>query len=765
MSLIDQPRMIRALRRYFASGWAFLIPYQLAYLLYYWRQWPSNPGTETAAKTAIPSLLVVYWAMHTLHIALALLASASPKMEEGKAHGGDDQGRALHRHQLRAMSSELLATIARRLLSLFTSHSSIFRRPFTHHSSLFWISLALLFYIPGVYLEFPSDPWEHLRRINEWKAHEVVHWHAAGYKSLYFFAYSLVGWIRASSQMPALNLYYTGMCLLLSWQYYLLARVAGLPKRWAQGFVLLHLLIAGNVSFSFFRYYGIASTAFSQLGAIVLIRLAMTWAKNHRRSVEPQRHKEPTGLKISLWPQCLRGSISDRIRAIRGFISRLFLPFTLHFSLFVSALGAALLVVNNHVQGLGIAALGCASVLAWRLVGWPRRPWMGWLMLISVLVVGSFATYHLWPRSPQFAALIPQGWITTWYGFSLLAPASPAFDRMIQILGGFGLLNFAAGIYLIARRQLAGWLTLFPIVILALPLGAIPVADSIVRSNVIITYHRMFFAIPAGLALVALLRELTLRRQAQPRCEVLTTRPLRLTLQPSPFSLHRPFTRHSISAPFALALTGLLVISVVPASKPWFNRTWQVLAQVPEDLSMRPAWLDLAHMQQRPNGQAYEQAHGAQNTATTRSTKQTPQDASDSTTSHPAHALATTTALSFVLNLQDPTRRIALGALLAPDNKAWIITRHYVNSARSPADDFDAVRNAMAKLVPLEFLTSSPTAFYTPYSQAALTSGHWIPQEVLLATTGMPEIEAIAQAKSLEPHPLPGKTTLWKPAE
>jgi len=247
--------MIRALRRYFASGWAFLIPYQLAYLLYYWRQWPSNPGTETAAKTAIPSLLVVYWAMHTLHIGLALVASASPKREEGMVKSENVEPAPPPR--------------MRGSPSLFTLHSSLFP----------WIALALLFYIPGVYLEFPSDPWEHLRRINEWKAHEVVHWHAAGYKSLYFFAYSLVGWIRASSQMPALNFYYTGMCLLLSWQYYLLARAAGLPKRWAQGFVLLHLLIAGNVSFSFFRYYGIASTAFSQLGAIILIRLTITWVK------------------------------------------------------------------------------------------------------------------------------------------------------------------------------------------------------------------------------------------------------------------------------------------------------------------------------------------------------------------------------------------------------------------------------------------------------------------------------------------------------
>ena len=44
---IDQPRMIRALRSYFASGWAFLIPYLAVYLLYYATDWRVNPsGTD-----------------------------------------------------------------------------------------------------------------------------------------------------------------------------------------------------------------------------------------------------------------------------------------------------------------------------------------------------------------------------------------------------------------------------------------------------------------------------------------------------------------------------------------------------------------------------------------------------------------------------------------------------------------------------------------------------------------------------------------------
>jgi hypothetical protein len=39
-------RFSAALRRYFRSGWAFLIPYLAAYLLYWWLRWPVNPAFQ-----------------------------------------------------------------------------------------------------------------------------------------------------------------------------------------------------------------------------------------------------------------------------------------------------------------------------------------------------------------------------------------------------------------------------------------------------------------------------------------------------------------------------------------------------------------------------------------------------------------------------------------------------------------------------------------------------------------------------------------------
>ena len=95
----------RQLVAYFRSGWAFLIPYLAAYLLYAWLKWPVNPvaagsspvdggqlavsaigalpstvppstGTPSAAysllSTGVPCLL--HWFLHALHLVLGALA-------------------------------------------------------------------------------------------------------------------------------------------------------------------------------------------------------------------------------------------------------------------------------------------------------------------------------------------------------------------------------------------------------------------------------------------------------------------------------------------------------------------------------------------------------------------------------------------------------------------------------------------------------------------------------------------------------------------
>src|SRR5664280_2871989 len=72
------------LRKYFASGWVFLIPYLAAYLLYYALKWPVNAassegGVKVASESGmwVPCLLHVYWTLHAINSVLAVTALVS----------------------------------------------------------------------------------------------------------------------------------------------------------------------------------------------------------------------------------------------------------------------------------------------------------------------------------------------------------------------------------------------------------------------------------------------------------------------------------------------------------------------------------------------------------------------------------------------------------------------------------------------------------------------------------------------------------------
>lgn len=122
---------------------------------------------------------------------------------------------------------------------------------------------------------------------------------------------------------------------------------------------------------------------------------------------------------------------------------------------------------------------------------------LGMAAIFSVLAL-------LWiPRHPMLETFKQSGaWFNFCYGFSLFDLSSTASDRMNQILGMVGMLNLLAGLFLVARNHLAGWLTIAPPLLLYAPFVSIPFANALVTSDTILTFHRMFYAIPSGLAIV-----------------------------------------------------------------------------------------------------------------------------------------------------------------------------------------------------------------------------------------------------------------------
>ena len=649
------------LRRYFYSGWIFLMPYLFAYLLYYVTKWPVNPVAEAARSqeagvsiqsnpaTWVPCLLHVYWALHAIHVILASVAlwswwktiSKESGVRSQKAGDGRTDHLEIQNPKLRRETSSTSLRSPTSALRLPTSDlyppTSGVRAPdsriLTPDSSrltpfllrlLPWLLLALIFYIPGVYLEWPSDPWEHLRRINEWRILDTVGAHSSWMKSAYFIPYSLLSWCIGLRQLFWLDFYYTGICLLLCWQYYRFSRACGLGERASMVFVILQALLFGNNIFSFYRYYGISSSIYAQLGAVALTRIVLEFAargtdleaeqgtitfgnsvteaeelghgghgvSDSQKEVERGAHAKPrlisnTNLqketkltKAGDIPLAHNGGLGGL--CVRALCSLWRTSETNHsgtslwhlpsiFWLLTSGFCLLLLTAFNHPQGLGIAGLGIAAVCVWRLIEWKRSTlwWLiGGTLVVNVLFL---CVYH---RPAIIETYRAQGYLNAWYGFNILDLISPAGDRMLQIIGAFGLVNLAAMLFLLRRNLAIAWLTITPLSVLLLPAITVPLAQAVAKNGGIadiIMFQRMLFALPPALAFVYLGARLIL----QPTVERLTGE-------------RRRYPIYSIS----IIYISIASITVVPCSDSCYNHVWHANAVVPKDLQLQDIFLE-----------------------------------------------------------------------------------------------------------------------------------------------------------------------------
>lgn len=640
---------------YFRSGWAFLIPYLVAYLLYAWLKWPANPASWIA-KVEIegrnisagvspsftpPSLLYVYWTLHLLHAALGFVALRS--WWNGAAHP---------------------PSIPNTVISATSS------LPATRYSLLWplasWALLALLFYIPGIYLEWPSDPWEHLRRINEWHILDQVTTHSSWMKSSYFLLYSLTGQAAGLVQLTWLNVYYTAVCLLLSWQYYRLARAVSLSGRASFIFVLLNALTFGNNVFSFYRYYGLSSSIFAQLGTVALIRIAL-------ETMHAGNHADPV-------PAASRtNTFSWKKLLSLGACAGLLLLFT----------------AFNHMQGLGLVALCLLAVGIWWCVD--RYRYRGLGAVIVLAAIGSSLFLWLWPRSTNIENLRVGGWLNLWYGFDLISPSLPAWNAMLQVLGGFGMLNMLWGVWLLRRNHPVGWLTLMPWIALQLPFISIPLVQLMVshsgEQNIFIV-HRLFFSIPAGLAIIVAVQKILSALQA-------------------PTLIWHHFTASLLG--FALLVVGLAAGVSAPMERPSHNRFWQTLARTPDDQRMEPVLAGFEAFNHLLTHKDW--------------------DTRVLTTSPTGYILAT----QHVRDVVEISRGFSV--------QSWTPTGDVIIGLR--------FLSATPVPKPALGLLLEPSAFYSSRSIAGLLSGHWLAQESALTTTGTQELlEAVKRAGfQATPHP------------
>ena len=603
------------LQNYFRSGWAFLIPYLAAYLLYAWLKWPVNPvaaGSSTVGggqlavsaigalpstvtpstahsllSTGVPCLLHVYWFLHALHLVLGALALRAWWRESGATvAGATDDG---HETTDRTASSQP-STVHR---SPSTVPLRGHRLPSTVYRLLPWILLGLLFWIPGVYLEWPSDPWEHLRRIYNWHTHAIIIQHASWMKFSYFIPYSLLSWAEDLQLIFWLDFYYTGICLLLCWQYYRLARACDLGERASMVFVLLQALLFGNNIFSFYRYYGISSSIYAQLGAVALTRIVLEAAKHPELSlrsffsVSSIVHRQPPALRSSapseVGPTVYRPPSSVQPSSAYSPPSSAPPP-TAH-RLLLSVLCILPLIRYNHAQGLGIAGLGIGAIIVWRLIEW-RRSALWWL-IVTTLVINVLFLW-LYPRPAMVEIHRAQGFLNAWYGFNILNLASSAGDRMLQIVSVLGLINLAAALVFIYRNHVIAWLTILPVAVMLLPCIAVPMEQILTQyagPDYVITFQRFFFSIPPCLAVVCLWAQLHHSRHEVEPALIHGPHPSAAALSSS-LSMPAEDSRPNCDGFYALVIVSMILIALTtaPSFFPFYNRTWNSLVIVPADL-------------------------------------------------------------------------------------------------------------------------------------------------------------------------------------
>lgn len=450
--------------------------------------------------------------------------------------------------------------------------------------------------------------------------------------------------------MRWLNIFCVAAIILLCWQHYRLALALALSREGAFVFVVINLITFGNSAFSFTRYYSLSSSVLAQIAAVAFARaciVAMT-SKTDREVTED----------VCPWLRMSTNIIKHGIPL--GFL--------------------LILAAYSHPQGLVIAALAVAAVLChWLICRFGRLAVaaLGVLCFVASLVCLQFI-----PRVPIVDSLRAIGWMNEWYGFDFFTPLSPALAASIQVLGVLGVANLMLGVWLCLRNHIGGWLTLVPWFALQLPFVSVPLAHFISTQSGpenMHLVHRIFFAIPAGLAAV-------------------------VTAQQA----HIIWCRYSVRLNpvvgsnflFCAILLGLAIILIAPADRPWHNRLWNAFAVTPRDLELAHLW-----------DEEYPGMHH-----TVRGNREV--------------TILSTSPTGYIyrvfgsINLVEIAR--GYSAHSWPPTGDAIIGLRFLSAAKLP--------------IPASCILLKPGAFYSTRSWAAQTSRHWLQQEAVLASIGTPEL-------------------------
>ncbi|NER98853.1 MAG: hypothetical protein F6J86_34355 [Symploca sp. SIO1B1] len=323
---------------------------------------------------------------------------------------------------------------------------------------LFWIFLAILFIQPGAYLEFPSDPWEHFRRIFSWSAYSFIEDHPIDYKFTYFWGWTLMSQVQPLYRRIALDLYSAFWQLLLAYQFYLLALRLGFDKSWAKVQVVATIFLFGTNLFSFYRYYALSSTP---LAYIAYLR-----------------------------------SLIILINARNGDKKQL-----------AYLLPLALIMYYNHIQELLLLLISGFALVLDYLTDWRQQRKVVYTITVIAmpiaLIWGAYVVSNpqLFPESVSAKLGLP--YVSSWGTFRIWDFKLPYFETM----GVYGLISLLLAVVFIPKYKTLALLTLTPYLLMLLPPFVVGFVFVLNRTDNYVTY-RALYAFPLSFMLVLGLKEI-----------------------------------------------------------------------------------------------------------------------------------------------------------------------------------------------------------------------------------------------------------------
>lgn len=312
---------------------------------------------------------------------------------------------------------------------------------------LFWLCLFLFFLIPGAYLEYPSDPWEHFRRLFSWQS--IIYFKDNGSfeynKGGYFWGWTALFWAQPIDRRWALDLYSAFWQWLWVLQVFLFSKRLGFSKDWSYLQTLGFICFFGNNLFGI-RYYALSTLPIAYIAYLRSLIIIMDFLDGKRR---------PAFALLVLFPVIFFNHFQEVVFFfLSGFVLIL-----------VSCYEKLSVNSKNVFNGVGWSFFG-GSLAVWFLNFFPA-----YFIRIDFLHLS-----HFWKNNHIF------------------------FDA----LGIHGLISIFLAIVFRNRYRRLSLLTLTPIFLLIFPVSVYLIAHFILEPH---TSYRIVYALPTSFMLVLGLKE------------------------------------------------------------------------------------------------------------------------------------------------------------------------------------------------------------------------------------------------------------------